>query len=745
MQKDSVNPKNQALKLKPKKISIPYTPHPAQQLVHNSDKRFRAIAAGRKFGKTTMCSAEGFKYLGKPNAMVWWVAPYQDVAMIGWRRFLTMIPNQLIARQSIKSKVIQTINNSSIYFKTADNPSCYDDQTEILTNEGWKLFKDLNQNELVFTMNPETKMGEWQKPIVYIEDYYNGKMFHIKSKAIDLLITPNHNEPKFIRGTNKIKLTKIKNISQYDSKPHKCVWKNNKEFNDIWIKFLGIYLAGGSATNKGNGNYVVTISQFKQKYMNKIWNLLKEMPQNWRRINSGFECNSKELFEKLKPLGYCYEKYIPQKYMDISRRQIEFLLKWFRMGDGSLHKGQNIYYTTSKKLADQLQELILKKGNMAIIKSRPPGISNLVKGKRISYIIRERTSEKLYYGSTNKGSYITNTNYSGKVYCVTVPNHVIYVRRNGIPCWSGNSLVGEGLDLLILDEVARIREKVWFETLRPNLDDPQHFGHCLMISTPMGYNWFYECFMEGQKDDTSWQSWRYNIDGMDELGGFPSWVNPYIKPENIREAAKLPERVFQQEYLARYLQDLGAVFRNVLGAVNDDRGFEDPLDGFEYVAGVDWGRANDYTVVTIIDVDTGHMVAYDRFRKASWNLQVKRVARILHKYNARALCDSTGLGDPLQEMLNNEYSDAHPFKITNPKKGDIVENLALMIEDRDITYPDIPNLIEELSMFGMKQTSTSIKYQAPRGYHDDFVVSLALAGWQLRKAVKDIGYDFLTI
>jgi len=263
------------------------------------------------------------------------------------------------------------------------------------------------------------------------------------------------------------------------------------------------------------------------------------------------------------------------------------------------------------------------------------------------------------------------------------------------------------------------------------------------MMVPLGYNWFYEAFMEGQKGAKSWDSWRYDISSMDSMGGFPSWINPYIKPANIKEAAQLPERVFLQEYCARFLQDLGAVFRNVLGSVSGD--FEDPLDGVEYVAGVDWGRANDYTVVSIVDVDSGHLVAYDRFRKASWNLQVKRVARLLQKYRAKTLCDSGGIGDPLQEMLNAEYNNASRFKITSASKGDLIENLALMIEDGLITYPDIPNLIEELSLFGMKQTSTTIKYQAPRGYHDDFVISLALAAWQLKKSVKEIGFEFLTM
>jgi len=304
-----------------------------------------------------------------------------------------------------------------------------------------------------------------------------------------------------------------------------------------------------------------------------------------------------------------------------------------------------------------------------------------------------------------------------------------------------NALVGEGIDLLILDEAARIRENTWLETLRPNLDDPRHFGRALLISTPMSHNWFYRAFELGLKRKNGWESWSHPY--LNLSGGFPSWLNPHFKQESLQDAKRLPEKIFLQQYAARFLQDLGEVFHDVMSARQGD--LEPALPEEEYFAGIDWGRSDSFTVVTILN-SSGHLVAFDRFRRMAWKRQVARVARLLREYNARALCDNTGIGDPIFDMLYSHYSNIRPFKINVGNKADLIENLVVMIERKDITYPDIPELLEELAVFGAKQHSTgTFKYSAPKGFHDDFVISLALAAWQIRKRSHEAGFAFFPV
>jgi len=70
---------------------------------------------------------------------------------------------------------------------------CYSDDTEVLTNNGWKLFKDIDkEKDLVCTRNINNQVIEFQKPIEYFEYNYDGKMYNFKNKEIDLLVTPGH-------------------------------------------------------------------------------------------------------------------------------------------------------------------------------------------------------------------------------------------------------------------------------------------------------------------------------------------------------------------------------------------------------------------------------------------------------------------------------------------------------------------------------------------------------------------------
>ncbi len=105
---------------------------------------------------------------------------------------------------------------------------------------------------------------------------------------------------------------------------------------------------------------------------------------------------------------------------------------------------------------------------------------------------------------------------------------------------NADSLLGEGLDWLIVDEAARLKDGVWESYLSPRLVDRQ--GTALVASTPQGGGWFHELFMRA-KLDPKFASWN-----------FPSWSNPYLSIEAIEEEIdRLPPDVFGQEYGAEFL------------------------------------------------------------------------------------------------------------------------------------------------------------------------------------------------
>jgi len=282
-----------------------------------------------------------------------------------------------------------------------------------------------------------------------------------------------------------------------------------------------------------------------------------------------------------------------------------------------------------------------------------------------------------------------------------------------------DSLRSQGVKVLWVDEGAQIAEEAWTLALRPSLMDMK--GIAFFTGTPRGHNWYFRLWTRGQNpSQTDYKSWS-----------FPSVSNPYLDPAEIASFARdMPELAYRQEVLGQFLEDVGSVFRGV------DRIVQGSFQPFEqhkqYIMGVDVAKLEDFTVLCVLDMD-GHLCAFDRFSQLDWVFQRKRIVQLAQQNNARLLIDSTGVGDPICDELSREKVHIDRYKFTNATKKDLIENLSIMIENGQLTTPQVPELINELKLYGYKTTpSGNVQYGAPEGYHDDCVVALALAAWQLK-------------
>ncbi|MCD6124292.1 AAA family ATPase [bacterium] len=351
---------------------------------------------------------------------------------------------------------------------------CYSEDTEVLTIDGWKLFKDLKLEDKLFTVNKEGKI-EIHNPTKLFEYDYNGKMYHFKTLFYDLLVTPNHNMLVNIRNKEKYTLVQAKDVKRGTySIPRQVIWKGEeKEYfilpklikirqykantytktfiteypekkikMDDWLAFFGIWLAEGSYKE-----YVVTISQNNEKIRAEIRKLLEKLPFKFAERKNPhspqFEICSAQLASYLSLFGRSKNKFIPKEIKNLSSRQLRILWEWMMKGDGckyrhlTHHEYSYHYSTASKKLADDFQEITMKIGYSANIRSCKKGgydplyqIGVHIKGKE--YVIRD----------------IRKKDYNGKVYCCTVPNHTMLVRRNGKMCWCGNSVEAALMEIL---------------------------------------------------------------------------------------------------------------------------------------------------------------------------------------------------------------------------------------------------------------------------------------------------------
>lgn len=292
------------------------------------------------------------------------------------------------------------------------------------------------------------------------------------------------------------------------------------------------------------------------------------------------------------------------------------------------------------------------------------------------------------------------------------------------------NLRGSGLDFAVIDEAAFTPEDLWYDVIRPSLSD--RAGEALLISTPNGVqNWFYRVYNLGLDPlEPDWQSWC-----------FPTVLNPYIPKGEVDKARReLPDLKFRQEYLAEFVSDAAGVFRSlqeqaVLSPLTV------PIEGHNYVFGVDWGRKNDYTVINIWDQDTAEQVAIVRFTEIGFNVQKARLITEAEKWQPRRIiAEANAISMAVVEQLQDELDNIEPVYMTNPVKNDLVEHYSVGIERGYLkllspeSCPEAQIQISEMQAYAMQFTRGGrVTYNAPRGYHDDTVVSGMLA-------VKNIVY-----
>jgi len=283
-----------------------------------------------------------------------------------------------------------------------------------------------------------------------------------------------------------------------------------------------------------------------------------------------------------------------------------------------------------------------------------------------------------------------------------------------------NALRGEGVNFLVIDEAATIQREAWEQALRPTLSDKN--GKALIVGTPKGRNWFFELYARGNDpEQTDYKSFS-----------FPTWTNPLIPESEIEEVRRsLPSDVFRQEYEAAFLDDSAGVFRNIKNCIAGD--FEEPSYYKTYYIGWDIAKHTDFSVLVCMD-NNHHVVAFDRFNQIDYTLQLSRVEAMSRKYRATVLMDSTGAGDPVLEQLRLKGVPVEGYNLSNTSKQQLIEHLAVGIEQRNITFPQIDPLINELMIYEYEITRAgNVRYNAPSGFHDDCVISLGLAYWKSKQ------------
>ena len=336
---------------------------------------------------------------------------------------------------------------------------CFDDLTEVLTNQGWKFFDDLGCSEEVCSLNQETNSIEFQAPSNYTQFHYEGQMYLYEGRRLNLCTTPEHRHfVRTRRGEYKLEsaedcfgLPRIHlRTGNWDGQElheitipgrsegagrHKKFFDSKSYDADAFLAFFGFWVTEGCV---GQGK--VNIGQCKKTNPETYQEIVEAVEalgyEPWKYDTTiGF--SDPRLAEWLSQFGKAKKKWIPREFLGATQHQLKILAEALFGGDGGIYFREKDnhtrfeLFTSSPRLADDYQELALKLGWSANIKPQPGEYGT-------EYVVRWSMKDEVWTNNDKRYSNESWTHYDGNVYCVEVPNHVIYVRRKGIPVWSGN-------------------------------------------------------------------------------------------------------------------------------------------------------------------------------------------------------------------------------------------------------------------------------------------------------------------
>ncbi len=329
---------------------------------------------------------------------------------------------------------------------------------DVLTDSGWKKIQDVSVGDMVMSQDEagDSLYQEVKQKMEYdIDDYLlsfnsithsitatkehkiarvtetknkDGRIFHapslIKFKDIPKVTRTIH-APKSNHGGVDIDFIYIKAAETARLNQPETV------SGDDYCELMGWFLSEGCTLGRDKG---FSIAQSKVDNRKIIKNLLDRIGFDYRESKDGFTIHSRAWYEYLSPFGKCRDIFVPDNIKGATVRQIKLFWKAAMLGDGH----GKTYYTISKRMSEDMQELGLKMGFDTRLKSRQrknrKGLSYEIvfKNNRLGWLERSNVVEK---------------RYKGKVYCIGVPNHMFFVRQNGTVFLSGNSWVRERFNI----------------------------------------------------------------------------------------------------------------------------------------------------------------------------------------------------------------------------------------------------------------------------------------------------------
>ncbi len=397
---------------------------------------------------------------------------------------------------------------------------CYDEDTEVLTSEGFRLWSDVwahfKEYDKQYDAECGIRLGVWdpeaatlcyEVPEYITCDPYNGEMYRVDHGGVDLLVTPDHkmwvrlkdqwdaaSKSQGWSGHRLIPANELGNRSMVRySKLAPMVapaWTGEgfPACNDpqALLEFIGFFIGDGSA--RGSRTNGVTFHLVKDREISFLTDCVQRLgwPLHENKAAEGkrrFVVSAPGIGTQFEKMFYWSDnkKHLPDWCLLLDRDDAAALLNGMRHSDGSEKRGAWVYYTGSARLAEQTQILGLHAGDACSI-SRTDNIPtkdpefglNLSDALTKDYdpMYRVMFLSRMREPVINQGKQQTSmVPYDGMVYCAKTRTGILVVRRNGKIVLSGNTTPFEMCELKIRVRVPMDAWRQWIRHRTANVNE----------------------------------------------------------------------------------------------------------------------------------------------------------------------------------------------------------------------------------------------------------------------------------